>query len=310
MGVEHFTFLSKDGETKLHGVCWSPEKGEPRGILQITHGMVEYIERYDGFARYMNEKGFLVVGHDHLGHGQSVTDPSRWGYFGPNGSDTLVADMHGLRLRTREQYPVLPYFMLGHSMGSFLLRKYLYLHGEGLAGAIVMGTGSQPDAAVRTGKLLCSLLARLRGWDYRSRMIHNLAFAGNDKRFAGEGIRNSWLTRDLEVVKAYNATPACSFRFTLSGFYALFDTIWAINRPWNMGRMPRELPLFFVAGAEDPVGNFGSGVKKAFGIYQGLKMEDLTLKLYEKDRHEILNELDKTQVYEDIYRWIEARLPR
>lgn len=306
MGVENFTFLSKEGKIQIHGVRWIPEDGKIRGILQITHGMVEYIERYDGFARYLNERGYLVTGHDHLGHGKSVTDSSRWGYFGDHGSDILVGDMHTHRMLTREKYPGVPYFMLGHSMGSFLLRRYLYLHGDKLQGAVVMGTGAQPDAAVKSGKLLCSLIARFKGWDYRSNLIQKMAFSGNDKRFAGEGLKNSWLTRDTEIVKRYNATPECSFQFTLNGFYALFDTIWNINRPEHMNQMPRKLPMLFVSGAEDPVGGFGAGVKKAYGIYQALGMEDLTCKLYEKDRHEILNELDKEQVYEDIFCWLDS----
>ena len=308
MGIEHFTFLSEEGRTRIHGVCWKPKQDALRGILQITHGMVEYIERYDGFARYMNERGYLVVGHDHLGHGQSVTDKSQWGYFGEHGSDTLIADMHKLRTMTREKYPELPYFMLGHSMGSFLLRRYLTLHGEGLQGAIIMGTGTQPDIALRAGKAICSALARVRGWHYRSRMVNSLAFSGNNKRFAKEGLSGSWLTRDAEIVKAYSAAPECSFCFTLNGFYSLFDTIWEINRSENLARMPRNLPLFFVSGAEDPVGGYGAGVKKAYDAYDVLGMEDLTWKLYEKDRHEILNELDREQVYEDLYHWMEVRL--
>lgn len=308
MARESFTFLSADKKTRIHGVCWKPEGQNPRGILQITHGMVEYIERYDAFAEYMNRQGYLVVGHDHLGHGQSVTSKEEWGFFvEKNGSDALVKDMHKLRGKMQEQYKGLPYFMLGHSMGSFLLRKYLCLYGEGLKGAVIMGTGSQPDVLLWVGKSLCGLLAKFRGWHYRSPLIQNMAFAGNGKRFQGEGQKNSWLTKDQEIVKAYTRNPKCSFQFTLNGFYNLFDTIWFINRKAHLAMMRKDLPLLFVSGEEDPVGAFGKGVKKAYGTYAALGMKDLAIKLYPTDRHEILNETDRAQVYEDIYHWIEDR---
>lgn len=300
-----FEFLSADKGTKIHGVRWEPEQGELQGILQITHGMVEYVERYDGFAEFMTEQGFLVVGHDHLGHGASVVSKEYWGYFAKeNGSDILVEDMNQLRTMTQKEYPALPYFMLGHSMGSFLLRKYLSKYGKNLQGAIVMGTGSQPDHMVKMGKALCKFMACFRGWSHRSRMVQNMAFSGNNKKFEPEGLPNAWLTRDKEIVNAYNSEPQCTFLFTLNGFYNLFDTIYYINRPEHIGAIPKELPMFFVSGEEDPVGGFGEGVKKACETYEKAGIEDITWKLYPLDRHEILNELDRQKVYEDIYAWI------
>lgn len=304
-----FTFLSSDGKTQIHCVRWAPEAGEIKGILQITHGMVEYIERYESFAEFMNTKGYLVVGHDHLGHGESVDSPENWGFFADkNGSDVLIEDMHKLRTMTQETYPGLPYFMLGHSMGSFLLRKYLCIHPDKLRGAVIMGTGHQPDGVLKFGKGLCRMLARFHGWHYRSNFIQKMAFAGNDNKFRGENLKNSWLTKDVEIVKAYSESPKCTFQFTLNGFYNLFDTIWFDNRAENVAKTPKKLPLFFVSGEDDPVGGFGAGVKKVYNTYEALGMNDITWKLYKSDRHEILNELDRQQVYEDIYNWMEVRL--
>lgn len=309
MGRTNFTFLSADGKTQIHCVSWKPETEAIRGILQITHGMVEYIERYEPFAEYMSDKGYLVLGHDHLGHGESVNSPEDWGYFAEeNGSDILVEDMHTLRLTTQKQYPDIPYFMLGHSMGSFLLRKYLCKHNENLRGAIIMGTGNQPDNVLKAGKWLCKTMAKVRGWRYRSRMIQNMAFAGNDNKFRGESLQNSWLTRDVEIVKAYSANPKCTFRFTLNGFYNLFDTILYDNQKEHLNKLPKKLPLFLVSGKEDPVGSFGKGVKAVYDTYEALGMQDITWKLYPEDRHEILNELDRETVFSDIYNWIEVRL--
>lgn len=308
MAGSTFSFLSADGKTQIHGICWKPDQEPFRGILQITHGMVEYIERYEAFAEYLNRQGWLVVGHDHLGHGESVNSREDWGFFAEEkGSDVLVEDMHRLRVMTQEKYPELPYFMLGHSMGSFLLRKYLCIHGEGLKGAVIMGTGSQPNAALSFGKTLCRLLAKFHGWHYRSKFIQKIVFAGNDNKFRGEGLENSWLTKDTEIVRAYSSSPKCTFRFTLNGFYNLFDTIRFINQSENFSKLKRDVPLYFVSGEDDPVGAFGKGVKKAFEGYRPF-VNDVSMKLYPKDRHEILNETDREQVYRDIFQWIEAHL--
>lgn len=306
--METFGFLSADGKTDIHCVKWIPEGGRIRGVLQIVHGMVEFIERYGDFAEFLCGKGYMVAGHDHLGHGESVPSQREWGFMDEDrGSDVLVADIHRLRLMMKEQYPDVPYFMLGHSMGSFLLRKYLFLHGEGLAGAIISGTGSQEDSAVKTGRRVSAWLAKLHGWHYRSNFIQKMAFSGNDKAFPQEKLKNAWLCRDKEVVKAYNANPKCRFVFTVSGFYALFETIWEINRPENLEKMPKSLPMFFISGDKDPVGDMGKGVRKAFDTYKGIGMQEVSMKLYPEDRHEILNELDKGQVYEDVFQWLEVR---
>ena len=185
---EEFSFVSADGKTKIHGVRWRPE-GEPRYIVQLTHGMVEFIDRYAGFAEYLNGKGVLAVGHDHLGHGDSVTTKDDWGFFAKdNPSGVLVEDMHAVRVMTQRQYPDLPYFMLGHSMGSYLLRKYLAFHGEGLAGAVIMGTGFVPPATASMGLALCKTIALFRGWHYRSASVSKLVTGGGSyKQFDATG---------------------------------------------------------------------------------------------------------------------------
>ena len=303
-----FEFLSADRGTKIHAVKWEPEEGEVKGILQITHGMVEYAERYEAFAEYMTKQGMVVAAHDHLGHGGSVVSQEYWGYFAPqNGSDILVEDMNTLRTMIQKEYPRCPYFMLGHSMGSFLLRKYLSKYGQNLQGAIVMGTGSQPDKMVQMGKKVCKFLAFFRGWSHRSRLVNNMAFSGNNKRFAAEGV-NAWLTKDRDIVTSYNSEAKCTFIFTLNGFYNLFDTIHYINQPEHINEIPKGLPLFLVSGEDDPVGNYGAGVKEAYETYEKAGIEDITWKLYPTDRHEILNELDKEKVYADISAWIKVHM--
>lgn len=298
-----FGFLSSDKKTTIHAVKWEPE-GDVRAVLQISHGMIEYVERYEEFAKYLNDKGIVVVGNDHLGHGESVQSQEFWGYFAPeHGSDLVVEDLHQLRMTTQAEYPQIPYFMLGHSMGSFLLRKYLSKHGEGLAGAVIMGTGTQTDKTVKMGKRICCLTALFRGWNHRGGFVEKQVFSGNNKRFAKEG-QGAWLTKDREIVDAYNKDPRCTFQFTLNGFYNLFDTIHYINQPAHINAIPKDLPLFFVSGEDDPVGDYGRGVKFAYDTYLRAGIKDINFKLYPTDRHEILNELDRETVYEDIYRWL------
>ena len=146
---EEFTFDSRDGSTKLHAVRWTPS-GKVICILQIVHGMAEYVERYEALALYLGEKGILVTGDDHLGHGKSVGERGAYGYFCDQDPATVVVrDVHRLKKITQEEYPGVPYVILGHSMGSFILRNYLFRYGSGIQGAIICGTGSQPPLLVK-----------------------------------------------------------------------------------------------------------------------------------------------------------------
>ena len=306
-----FTYDSGDGRTKIHGIEWKPENGEIRGVLQIIHGMVEFVGRYEEFAEFLAEKGFVVTGNDHLGHGASIVSKEDYGFFAEkNGNRAVLKDIHRLRRMTEKRYPDLPYFMLGHSMGSFLLRQYLCMNGEGLAGAIVMGTGTQPIAVLQAGRGLCSLIARFRGWHYRSVLVDNMAFGGYNKHFEPARTDKDWLTKEEEAVDRYLADERCTFRFTLNGYYNLFTSIAKASRKENLKRMPKELPVFFVSGGDDPVGNFGKGVEQVCRRFQAAGLTDVSCKIYERDRHEILNETDRQTVYADLEGWLEEKLKK
>lgn len=311
MKKEQFSFLSKDKRTRIHAVKWMPEHGKCQAVLQITHGMVEYIDRYKPFAEYLTQKGFLVVGHDHLGHGSSIISKEDWGFFAEeNPSDVLIEDMHTLRMRTQKTYPDVPYFMLGHSMGSYMLRKYLCIHPEGVCGAIIMGTGSMPDSAMKLGLLLCRLIAKCKGWHYRSKLLQKISYSKPYHRFDlyGRDYANSWLSKNVENVKAYYADPRCTFLFTVNGYRGLMEAVLYDNQKENVAKTPRNLPLFFVSGQDDPVGDMGEGVKRAYRLYEEAGLTDITYKLYENDRHEILNETDCRKVYADIMAWMKVRM--
>lgn len=311
MVTTNFTFLSNDGKTAVHAVKWIPESGEYKAILQITHGMQEFIERYEAFAEFLTTKGYMVVGHDHIGHGHSVESQEDWGYFcEENPSDVLVADIHKLRTLIQEENPDKPYFIMGHSMGSFMLRKYLTCHNEKLRGAIIMGTGFIPEKMTNLAMKITSIVATLRGSRYRSKFIQSLAFGADYKAFdmTGEKPENSWLTKDVEIVKAYYNEPRCTYMFTVNGYRGLFEAVNYSCNPENVAKMPKKLPLFIISGEQDPVGGLGKGVKEVYDMHKDAGALDLTYKLYENDRHEILNETDRQSVYEDILAWMNVRI--
>jgi alpha-beta hydrolase superfamily lysophospholipase len=305
------TFDSGDGRTKIHALRWEPAQGEVKAVLQIVHGMVEFVERYEEFAEFLVEKGFVVTGNDHLGHGGSITSREEYGFFAEkDGNRILLEDIHTLKQKTAQLYPDVPYFILGHSMGSFLLRQYLCLHGEEMDGAIIMGTGTQPPALLKVGKGLCSIMARFHGWHYRSKFIDALAFGGYNRHFKPARTEADWLTKEEAIVDRYRADERCTFRFTVNGYYNLFTSIEEASLESNMQKMPKDLPVLFVSGAEDPVGNFGKGVEHVRKEFQRAGMTDVTWILYENDRHEILNETDRETVYQNLYAWLYVRMTK
>lgn len=302
-----FYYESKDGEHRIHAVSWIPD-GEVKGVLQIAHGMVEFIMRYDRFAAYMADHGYAVFGNDHLGHGLSVNNEEELGFFHqPNGNYYAINDMHRLYKIAHGHYPDLPHFLLGHSMGSFFAREYIELFGKDLAGAIIMGTGYQSAAVIRTGRQLCDTLGHSKGWTHRSLRLADMVLGSNNSRFEPARTRNDWLTKDEAIVDAYNENPLNNFKFTVNGYQTLFDSIAFAHNRKHIAEIPKNLPLYFVSGADDPVGNYGKGVAQACALYQKAGMRDITFRLYEDDRHEILNELDYQKVYSDILYWIERK---
>lgn len=305
---EEFTFDSRDGKTKIHAVRWVPE-GKVVCIVQIIHGMAEYIERYEELAQYLGEKGILVTGDDHLGHGRSIGTDGVYGYFCEQDPATVVVrDVHRLKKMTQEEYPGIPYVILGHSMGSFILRNYLFRYGTGIQGAIVCGTGSQPKALVKVSKMIASLQGVLLGQKHVAKMIDKLAFGAYNKRIPNPKTSVDWLCTEESVVDAYVKDELCGFTFTVNGFKTLFTLIDRLNKEENLKAMPKNLPVHFIAGDMDPVGNYGEGVRKAYEDFRKVGMERISMKLYAGGRHELLNEKDKLKVYEDIYPWIMERV--
>lgn len=298
-------FDSRDNVSRIYSKQWTPDTDKPICILQIIHGMAEHIERYDDFAKAMATKGIMVVGEDHLGHGKTVGEGGTKGYFCEQDPATVVVrDSHRLKKQIQEKYPGVPYIILGHSMGSFILRNYLCRYGTGIQGAIIVGTGAKSRAIVAFGKAIVTLQKLACDSRKEGRVLNWLSFLGYSKRIKSEKSKVSWLTKDKKIVDAYENDDFCGFTFTINGFETLFELLARLNKKENLKNMPPELPVLFASGAEDPVGNYGKGVKAVYQAFLDLGMKNVRLKLYENDRHEILNETDKLKVYDDIYLWI------
>lgn len=307
MKKENIYFESRDGVSKLHAIVWSDETKKPIGILQIIHGMAEYIDRYDDFARFMVKKGFVVVGDDHLGHGDSVGENGTFGYFCKKDPATvLVRDEHRLKKLMEAKYPGVPYYILGHSMGSFIARNYLNRYGSGIQGMIVMGTGNQGKVLLSVSKVLVGLTGFFCGEKHVAKFINKLAFGTYNRAIEDAKTNVDWLTKDETIVDKYIADERCGFTFTVNGFRGLFELIYRLQKPKNFVNIPKQIPVFFVSGEEDPVGDYGEGVIGAKNDLVRAGLENVSMKLYPGDRHEILNETDKDIVYQDIYEWLES----
>lgn len=306
---EEFYFDSRDGEHQLHAVRWIPDTEKPVCILQIVHGMAEYIDRYDDFAGFLADKGILVVGDDHLGHGKSVKPGEPYGYFCKEDAPTvLVRDEHRLKKMMQEKYAGVPYVILGHSMGSFITRNYLMRYGTGIEGALIMGTGMHTKVGLRLGLCILGIQKVILGARHVSKLMNRISFGAYNNRIESPKTSVDWLSRNEDNVQKYVMDPMCGFTFTVNGFQTLFKLIYHLHDRDKLDKMPKHLPVFFLAGEDDPVGDYGKSVEQIYQSFKEIGMENVQIKLYPKDRHELLNEVDKEDVYGDIYRWILQRI--
>lgn len=303
--LQTISYPSCDGVHTIHAVQWLPE-GEPRGVIQIVHGVAEYVERYAPLAHYLAERGYVVCGEDHLGHGHTAA--GQFGYFAPRGGWDLVArDIRQLRVLQGERYPGLPYVMLGHSMGSFLTRTYLIRWPGTLDGAVLSGTGQEPAPLVALGRLLAGGLCALRGPEYVSDLVYQLSLGAYNRAFRPNRTTADWLSRDEGAVDANLRDPLCAFRPTVSMFRDMMTGLRFIARQDNLARMDRATPVYFLSGDRDPVGSMGAGVKKVAGMFRAAGCGDVTLKLYPGGRHEMFNEINRQEVMDDLLAWLQSR---
>jgi len=301
-----FWYDSK-GAGKIHGCRWSPE-GQPRAVVQIVHGIAEFVERYDAFARYLNHRGFLVVAEDHMGHGQSINGDGIQGYF-HGGWFTAVEDTMQLMRDTQKEYPDIPYILFGHSMGSFMARTILCRYPDcGLAAAVICGTGWQPAFALPGLIKVIDGICKKTGETNPSEKLQGMVFGGYNKKVEHPRTPFDWLTRDAKIVDEYIAHPLCGFTASAGLLRDMLQGMYYIARRVNLKKMNKDLPVFFIAGGDDPVGTYGKGVGKCAGEFRRCGMTDVSERIYPLCRHEILNELNREEIFADVAKWIEEKI--
>ena len=289
------------GAGDIHYCKWSPQ-GDARAVLQIVHGITEYVERYDDFANYMTTLGYVVVAEDHMGHGQSVNGQGIQGYF-HGGWFHAVEDTWRLLQDTQKEYPGIPYILLGHSMGSFMARTILYLHPDSVINAaIISGTCWQPSFAMPAIVKIMEAACRVVGETNVSEKLQNLVFGTYNARVEHQRTSLDWICRDAKVVDAHPMMQGLAPKAGL--LRDMMVGINAIEKTENLTRMKKDLPVFFVAGGDDPVGNYGKGIHNCAAAFRKVGMEQVSVRIYPLCRHEILNEINKNEIYEDIAQWI------
>ena len=303
-----FYFNSSTGKNKIHARMCVPD-AEPRAIVQIIHGIAEYIDRYDEFMSFLADNGIIAVGTDHLGHGKSIESEEQTGFFAyDNGWDYVVRDEEVLRLAMHENYPELPIIVFGHSMGSFMARTLLIRYPDAFNAAIISGTGNQGAALVNGGLFMGNLVTGLKGAHHYSKFLNNLAFGSYNKIYDNPKTEYDWLSRDEANVQKYIDDPLCGFIPSCSLFRDMMTGVKFITNKKNLTAMNKDMPVYFMSGDMDPVGECGKGVQKAYNNFLEAGMKDVSIKLYPGGRHEMLNEINKDEVYTDILAWLDSKI--
>lgn len=307
MSKSSFTYKSNDDITEINAVKWEVDK--PKAVIQIAHGVTEYIDRYDEFAKYLNDNGFVVVGNDHIGHGKSISKEKGPMYFGKEGSwDYAVEDLFTLYSKTKEEYPDVPYFVLGFSLGSFLVRTLLIKHPEIGDGAILMGTGQTSWLNIKLGQMMANNEAKKHGDNSFTEKIDELTFGTYNKKFKPNRTKLDWLCSNEEALDKYLEDSSRGESFSAGLFRELLSGMMFDRDKDNIKKMNSDLPILFLSGDSDPVGDYGKGVTQAYSDFKKCGIKNLDIKLYPGLRHDILNEKNKEEVYSDVVEWTDKIL--
>jgi len=301
---EKSVFQGASGE-EIMQFTWRP-KGEIAGVVQFVHGAAEHMARYDEAAHALCKAAFLVVGHTHCGHSENAAVKGEFG--GKNGLVNLLADIHALRLQTQTEHGNVPYFMLGHSMGSFLVRCYMEAFAGGLAGVILSGTAHYEKALLDVGLFISNAQILLGRGKKPAHLLEKMSFGPNNKRIKNPKTAFDWLTTDEQTVQKYMEDAYCGFPFTAYGYHALFTALKQLTKRENLQKIPKELPVYLFSGTEDPVGAYGSGVGLVAKELRDAGLNDVDMRLYKDGRHEMFNEKDKEQVFRDLIQWLYLHL--
>lgn len=305
---QDFYFQSSTGRTSIHALKCVPD-GKPRAVVQIAHGIAEHIDRYRPFMEFLADNGFVAAGNDHLGHGKSIRVPKEQGFFAEkDGWWRVVDDMDKLHGIMSKEYPELPYVLFGHSMGSFLTRTYLIKHPDRYDAVILSGTGHQSPALVLGGNAAASVMAKLNGAMGDGAKLDSLAFGTYLSKIENPRTKFDWLSRDTAQVDKYIADPLCGFVGKIGLYRDMMQGIKFITSEKNIAQMNKEKPVYFMSGDSDPVGDYGKGVERAYKAFCNAGLHDVFMRLYPGGRHEMLNETNKEQVYQDILNWLNEKI--
>ncbi len=306
MTEREFFLPSSDGTHKVRCLEWIPD-GEVTAVLQIVHGMIEHIGRYREFGIWLAERGIAVIGHDHLGHGKTVNNPDEYGYFGhENGTTHVIKDIRRVTLFAKKKYQGKKFFVLGHSMGSFLTRKYISVYPDGPDGFILMGTGAPADALVLAGYALAENKRKTKGDLNRSSLLYELSLGNYNRKFKPVKTKCDWLTRDEWFAQDFDTDELCQFVFTSAAYSDFFRLIYSVSKNEKEGNVRNDMPMLIVSGDKDPVGDDGKGVQMVYERYHKAGVKDLAMELYENARHELLHETNRLDVFEDLFEWLKA----
>ena len=306
--IRDFYFPSTNGKNKILARICTPDK-PPKAVVQIAHGIAEHISRYDPFMFFLAENGYVAVGNDHLGHGLSAENEDGLGIFDTqNGWTYAVDDMKALRDQVRQEFHDIPYIFFGHSMGSFLTRTYLIRYPDQYDAAILSGTGQQSPALINAGFFAANLLTLLRGPGADGKLLNDMAFGSCCKKIDNPRTPFDWLSTNEENVDRYIADPLCGFVAKCSMYRDMMGGLKFLTKQSNIDKMNKDAPIYFMSGAEDPVGDYGAGVEKAYRAFCDAGLHDVTMKLYPGGRHEMLNETNREEVMQDILAWLDQRV--
>ena len=300
-------YLPSCGKGRIHCVQWEPE-GRIRAVVQVIHGISEYVERYGELAAWLNARGILVVGEDHMGHGKSTEGKLPTAYF-YGGWESAVDDSYALLKKTKGEHPDVPYILLGHSMGSFMTRTLLYRYPDsGIDGVAICGTGWQPEPVLAAGKAATAAIIQKHGETAPSTFLDKLMFGAYNRGYGEVRTAFDWLNRDKAAVDAYIADELCGATASAGLVRDMLHGIGMNQNPRNLKKMNKDLPVYFLAGDQDPVGSWGKGVLKTAQAFLKAGVRRVEIRLYPGGRHEILNEICKEQVFGDLYDWIQREV--
>ena len=309
MELKNFTFKSEEG-TEIYVYNWIPDSDvKVKGVVQIAHGMAETAARYERFAKFMTENGYIIYINDHRGHGKTAGSLDNVGYLADeDGFDWMTKDIHQLSGIIKKEHPELPLFLYGHSMGSYVAQRYLILFGNELKGAMLSGSNGKQGMKLTIGTMVAKKEIKKNGRKVKSDKLNQMSFGGFNKAFRPNRTDFDWLSRDNAEVDKYVSDPYCGFVCTTGFFFDLLTGLKEIEKKENIAFVPKTLPIYIFSGALDPCGKNGKGVTKLYNTYKKQGINDVSLKLYPEARHELLNETNRDEVMKDFLAWVDSHI--